>query len=129
MFKSNSEVGQYCPLIKKNCIEGKCSWWMHVRGLHPQTGEDVDHWGCAVTWLPMLTIENSQQQRQTGAAVESFRNEVVKSNNLNRDLYMEGLKAMADGGPILPVQVTSLTNQNLLEEEPTEEPKNEDGSN
>ena len=91
MFKSNSEVGQYCPLIKKNCIEGKCSWWMHVRGLHPQTGEDVDHWGCAVTKLPMLTIEIPQQQRQTGAAVESFRNEVVKSNNLNRDLYMEGL--------------------------------------
>jgi len=25
-------------------------------------------------------IENSQQQRSTGAAVESFRNEVVKSN-------------------------------------------------
>ena len=93
MFKSNKEVGNYCPLIKKNCIEGKCSWWMHVRGMDPQTGEDIDHWGCAVTWVPMLTIENSQQQRQTGAAVESFRNEVVKSNNLNRDLYMEGLKA------------------------------------
>ena len=61
MFKSNSEVGQYCPLIKKNCIEGKCSWWMHVRGMDPQTAEDIDHWGCAVTWVPMLTIENSQQ--------------------------------------------------------------------
>ena len=33
--------------------------------------------GCAVTWLPMLMIENSQQQRQTGAAVESFRNETL----------------------------------------------------
>ena len=55
--------------------------------------------GDAVTWLPMLTIENSQQQRQTGAAVESFRNEVVKSNNLNRDLYMEGLKKFMLTGP------------------------------
>ena len=26
----------------------------------------------------MLLVENSQQQRQTGAAVESFRNETVK---------------------------------------------------
>ena len=42
---------------------------------------------------------------------------------------MEGLKAKKLTGLILPVQVTSLTNQNLLEEEPTEEPKNEDGSN
>lgn len=129
MFKSNKEVGHYCPLIKKDCIEHKCAWWMQVRGMHPQTGEDIDHWGCAVTWMPMLTIENSQQQRQTGAAVESFRNEVVKSNSMNRDLYMEGLKAMADGASILPVQVTSLTNHNLLEEEPTEEQKNETGSN
>ena len=28
-------------------------------------------------WIPMLLIENSQMQRQTGAAVESFRNEVA----------------------------------------------------
>jgi hypothetical protein len=42
---------------------------MHVRGMNPNTGQEVDHWSCAVTWMPMLTIENSQQQRQTGAAV------------------------------------------------------------
>lgn len=29
----------------------------------------------------MLLIENSQQQRQTGAAIESFRNEMVKLNS------------------------------------------------
>ncbi len=28
----------------------------------------------------MLTIENSQMQRQSGAAVESFRNEVIDAN-------------------------------------------------
>ena len=73
------EPGKYCPLIKKDCIGLQCSWFMLVRGKHPQTGQDVDEWGCAITWLPVLLIENSQQQRQTGAAVESFRNEVVKS--------------------------------------------------
>jgi len=30
--------------------------------------------------MPVLMIENSQQQRQTGAAVESFRNEMVRAN-------------------------------------------------
>jgi predicted Ser/Thr protein kinase len=55
----------------------KCEWFTQVRGENPNTGEQVDEWGCAVTWLPMLLIENSQQQRQTGAAVESFRNETV----------------------------------------------------
>tara|TARA_Y100000310_G_C19954985_1_gene478571 strand:+ start:224 stop:436 length:213 start_codon:yes stop_codon:yes gene_type:complete len=49
-------------------------------GKNPQTGQDVNEWNCAVTWLPMLLIEGSQQTRQTGAAIESFRNEMVEAN-------------------------------------------------
>jgi hypothetical protein len=33
-------------------------------------------------------IENSQQQRQTGAAVESFRNEMVKSNEVGQRVLL-----------------------------------------
>ena len=71
------EVGKFCPLIGKDCIQTQCAWFTQVRGFDSNTGKEVDEWGCAVTWLPMLLIENSQQQRQTGAAVESFRNETV----------------------------------------------------
>ena len=72
------EVGKFCPLIGKDCIQTQCAWITQVRGVDSNTGKEVDEWGCAVTWMPMLLIENSQQQRQTGAAVESFRNESVK---------------------------------------------------
>ena len=54
---------------------------MKVVGKNPNTGQEVDEWGCAMSWLPILMIENSQQQRSTGAAVESFRNEMVKAND------------------------------------------------
>lgn len=74
--------GNFCPLIKKECMGIQCSWFTQVRGTHPQTGADIDEWSCAVTWLPVLLIENSQQQRQTGAAVESFRNEMVRGNDV-----------------------------------------------
>lgn len=67
-----------CPLLKKPCIEHDCKFWTGVRGTHPQTGEEIDEEGCAIGWLPVLLIENSQQQRQTGAATESLRNEVAK---------------------------------------------------
>ncbi len=66
----------------------QCSWFTQLRGKNPQTGADVDEWGCAVTWLPMLLIENSQQQRQTGAAVESFRNEMVKANESSQQALL-----------------------------------------
>jgi hypothetical protein len=36
-----------------------------------------------VAWLPILLVENASQIRQTGAAIESFRNEMVKSNKEN----------------------------------------------
>jgi hypothetical protein len=52
------------------------------------TGNQVDNYECAISWLPMLLIENSGQQRQTGAAVESFRNEMVKSNEQSQQLLL-----------------------------------------
>jgi hypothetical protein len=72
--------GTYCPLVKDDCLQLKCAWFTQLRGTNPNTGKDIDEWGCAVTWLPILLVENSQQQRSTGAAVESFRNEMVKAN-------------------------------------------------
>ena len=72
------EREHWCPLIGEECMKLKCEWFTQVRGMNPQTGQEVDEWGCAVTWLPLLLIENSQKQIQTGAAVESFRNETVK---------------------------------------------------
>ena len=52
---------------------------MKVAGTHPNTGAETEEWGCAMAWLPVLLIENAQQSRQTGAAVESFRNEVARN--------------------------------------------------
>jgi len=75
--------GDFCPLIKDKCKGIECSWYTQIRGINPNTGEPVDEWQCAVNWLPMLMIENSQQQRSTSSAVESFRNEMVKANENN----------------------------------------------
>lgn len=46
--------------------------------MDPQTGQQIDKPGCAVAWLPILTVENSQQQRQTAATVDKVANEVQK---------------------------------------------------
>ena len=87
------EREHWCPLIGEECMKLKCEWFINLRGTNPQSGEDVDEWGCAVTWMPMFLIENSQQQRQTGAAVESFRNETVK-RMVNTILPVEPINTM-----------------------------------
>lgn len=86
------EAKANCPLNNfEPCKQLDCAWFMKVRGNNPNTGEEVEEWGCAIAWMPVLLIENSQQQRQTGAAVESFRNEMVQANQLSIDLMSKGL--------------------------------------
>lgn len=78
-----------CPLHSfEPCKQLDCAWFTQVRGTNPNTGKEVDEWACAVAWLPVLLIENSQQQRQTGAAVESFRNEMVKANEVGQQVLL-----------------------------------------
>lgn len=83
------EAKPNCPLNGfKPCRMFECAWFMAIRGTNPNTGADVDEHGCAMAWMPMLLIENSQQQRQTGAAVESFRNEMVKANEVSQQVLI-----------------------------------------
>lgn len=78
------EVKQNCPLDSFNpCRQLDCAWFMKITGKNPNTGKDTEEWGCAMAWLPVLLVENAQQSRSTGAAVESFRNEMVNQNERN----------------------------------------------
>lgn len=85
----------FCPLGAK-CVEAKgdvihrCAWHVMVRGTNRNTGEEVDDWRCAMNWMPMLMIENSAMQRETGAAVESFRNEMVEANQKSNQILLGG---------------------------------------
>jgi hypothetical protein len=86
-------------------------------GMNPNTGEQVDEWSCAITWLPMMLIENSQQQRSTGAAVESFRNEMVKANESNINVLSAAAQMLhqasleSKDNKILPTEVKEVTDQ------------------
>lgn len=82
MKKPQADPGEVCPFHQKDVSKvcHKCPLYVQLRGTDPQ-GNEVDNWGCAFQWMPILMLENSAQQRQTGAAVESFRNEMVKTND------------------------------------------------
>ena len=75
-----------CPMMGGECVEDgairdgelvACRFWVTVQGMHPQTGEQINSGDCAIAWTPVLLIENSKVNRETGAAVESLRNENV----------------------------------------------------
>jgi hypothetical protein len=82
-----------CPYtgFSKPCFDGvtkhNCPKWIRVSGTNPQGGV-VDSYDCSDAWIPMLLIENSQQQRQTGASVDIFRNEMLKLNAGPRQMLL-----------------------------------------
>ncbi len=71
-----------CPLLNKKCIKHQCIWYNMLQGKHPQTGLDVQEWGCSIAWLPLLLVENASKINGVSAATESFRNEMVKGQNV-----------------------------------------------
>lgn len=92
-----SAKGEYCPLIQKKCIEDRCKFWVHIRGKHPQSTAELDFPDCSIKWLPVLLIENAQQVRQAGAAIESARNEQAKG----AAVLASALLASPQGGRVI----------------------------
>lgn len=97
----------FCPAtgFAKSCREiitgCDCPKFVTIRGKDPQTGVEADRHGCVDTFLPLLLIENAQMSRQTGAAVESFRNEMAKERNDAWQARQHALSLMS-GGQGLP---------------------------
>ncbi len=85
-----------CPLLNKKCIKHQCIWYNMLQGKHPQTGADVQEWGCSIAWIPLLLVENSQQIMGNKAATESFRNEMVKGQNVMNNILAASPKTRTE---------------------------------
>ena len=79
--------------FSKSCFEGvvqcKCQLWMQLNGMNPQTGEQIAKWGCADSFLPLLTIELIRKTDEVGGSVDSFRNTYQQEENINRNMLIE----------------------------------------
>lgn len=99
MIDPATKIECACPMNGKLCVDGtredfpmnggggkmKCRWWQHVAGKDPQRDRQVDHFDCAIAWLPVTTLEAAQMSRQTSASVDKVATSVdgVKSNITN----------------------------------------------
>ncbi len=90
-IKPPGPLGSECEEIKDNQIY-RCRWYIALKGKDPQSEKDIDEWGCAMSWLPVLLIENAQTNRGQTQAIESFRNEVGKNQGILNMLFSNGLK-------------------------------------
>lgn len=86
-------LGSECEVIKDGKIH-RCAWYTCLAGQDPQTGEMiVDTWRCAMSWTPILLVENANTNRGQTAAMESFRNESVKSAETTNSILLAAAQA------------------------------------
>ena len=96
----------FCPLLKKGCVEHKCAWYTTVQGTNPQTGHEIDKGGCAITFIPLLQIEQTKAALATQSATVEVRENVMK---VAKAAFHSSTQ------PIQPVQV-SLLNSSINDE-------------
>ena len=72
------EDGSYNEATKQ--IEG-CMFWVTIQGKNPQDNTDIKNGGCAISWMPILMIENNNVGRGVAASVQSMRNEGVNTGD------------------------------------------------
>lgn len=94
-------VRPICPLMGSECIEDGtikdgelvgCRFWVTIQGKNPQTGEITNDGDCTMAWMPLLLVENSKVNRETGSAIESFRNEMVYANHHTANILLSSIK-------------------------------------
>ena len=83
----DNELGCHRTGFEKKCRElvagGVCQRWERnpgIAGKHPNTGEDLPKYDCKDHWAYTATLVGNAQMHQLGAAIESFRNEMVRAN-------------------------------------------------
>lgn len=82
-----------CPLGSEcesanNGVLYRCAWFTEVSGTNPNTGEPIQERRCAMTWLPLLQIENTAKVMGVNAAVSNLRDEVLGKQPFSNILGM-----------------------------------------
>jgi hypothetical protein len=72
------EPGDFCPLLKEDCIKTKCKWFRPVGHINNATKEHYDEWDCVFPWLVVLQKDAISAALTTTASTDKMCNEVVK---------------------------------------------------
>jgi hypothetical protein len=73
--------------------------------MNPQTGEQTSRWDCVDNLLPMLLVENTQQQRHTCASVDRLRHEAEQRSDVQREALLGAAGALGEIAGATPLKI------------------------
>ena len=82
-------LGSQCEYIGDDKKLHRCAWYTKLVGKNPQSEEQIDEWQCAMSWLPLMLVENAQTNRGQTAAIHQGNKETIsRQEELNTILGM-----------------------------------------
>jgi len=109
------KASTFCPLIQKECLGLGCSWFIQIRGKHPQTGADLDEWLCAIAATPVLQIAVAQEVRHSAAEINALRGDM--SETRKSDLMAALLHSRPQISPAIQNQISDHFDKSSNEDE------------
>lgn len=109
--------------FEKSCRElvlsGACERWAQIKGTHPQTGADLDQWGCIDDLQHLLLLEIGNQTSKVSVELNVLRNEASKAHSehmtmgaiavqKSREAIREAVKEAEDRARLLPSEAVAL---------------------
>lgn len=87
----------------KSCRELVCSGqctdaWVNIRGTHPQTGVEMDRFGCSYDWAYLLAMEAARVGTAAEAATLQLRNMIFNPDIRRRELTKGDEIKLIEGG-------------------------------
>lgn len=79
-------LGHKCRTYDESGLIDICAWYVKISGKHPQSDEMVEEYRCYNAWQPVLELENTQTVRGLSKTMASFRNEMVKKQDVNSSI-------------------------------------------
>lgn len=82
----SKDIGCHRTGFQKTCFECVtlhcCQLWQQIIGADPNTGEQINRWGCSDVFANMLRIENAKEIRQAAASIDRFNNDMAIMNGV-----------------------------------------------
>lgn len=82
MIKKTCPLGHKCKTTDTDgTVIEQCMFLIQMNQFNPATSETRLQEECAVAWTPILLLENAKLLSEVRGTTESFRDEMIKSND------------------------------------------------
>ena len=111
-------LGAKCEEVKEKdgaMVLYRCPWYVRVSGTDNNTGKEMDHWGCAIAWMPTLMVNAANESRKGVSATESFRNEMVQQSAQTQNIMRVTAQIEQQREALLAVQIRASEQNQPIE--------------